>query len=50
MILVQSAFVGGKDVGFQKAGGQGCSGEGKRYRLVEPDLAVVPMKTRAADA
>ncbi len=46
MILVQSAIVSGKDVGFQEVGGQGCRGEGKRYRFIEPDLAVVPMKTR----
>ena len=45
MISVQSAVVGGNDVGFEKAGGQGCSGEGKHHRLVKPNLAVVPMKT-----
>jgi hypothetical protein len=46
MILVQSAIVSGNDVGFEEAGCEGCRGEGKRHRLVEPDLAVVPMKTR----
>ena len=46
MVSVQSAVVGGNDVGFEEAGGQGCSGEGEHYRLVEPHLAVVPMKMR----
>ena len=46
MVSVQSAFVGGNDLGFEEAGGQGCNGEGEHYRLVEPHLAVVPMKMR----
>jgi len=46
MVSVQSAFVGGKNVGLEKAGGQGCSREGEYCRLVEPHLAVVPMKMR----
>jgi hypothetical protein len=46
MVSVQSAVVGGNDVGLEKGGCQGCSGEGKHYCLVEPNLAVVPMKTR----
>ncbi|HEU4678363.1 MAG TPA: hypothetical protein VFS35_02505 [Terrimicrobiaceae bacterium] len=46
VILVQSAIVSGKDIGFEETGGQGCGGEGKRHCFIEPDLAVVPMKTR----
>jgi hypothetical protein len=46
MVSVQSAVVGGNDVGLEKAGCQGFSGEGEHYRLLEPNLAVVPMKTR----
>ena len=46
MVSVQSAVVGSNDVGLEKAGCQGCSGEGKHCRLVEPNLAVVPMQSR----
>jgi hypothetical protein len=45
MVSVQSAVVGGNDVGLEKAGGQG-GGEGICHCLVKPNLAVVPMKTR----
>jgi hypothetical protein len=46
MVSVESTVVGGNDVGLEKAGCQGCGGEGKHHGLVEPNLAVVPMPTR----
>jgi hypothetical protein len=45
MIVVQSTVIDGNDVGFEKARRQSGSSEGKPHRLVESDLAVVPMQT-----